>query len=84
MHVDALSMNLGGELVSPLSVGPRGRRPSPFALGLSRTAVESLPARAKAATQPGTRNGNLTQAQLEARAQQRIEDDELIREAQKG
>jgi RNA polymerase sigma-70 factor (ECF subfamily) len=39
---------------------------------------------AKAATQPGTRNGKLTQAQMEARAQQRIEDDELIREAQKG
>jgi len=38
---------------------------------------------AKAATQPGAR-GKLTQAQLEARAQQRIEDDELIREAQKG
>jgi RNA polymerase sigma-70 factor (ECF subfamily) len=39
---------------------------------------------AKAATQPGARGGKLTQAQLDARAQQRIEDDELIREAQKG
>lgn len=39
---------------------------------------------AKAATQPGARNSKLTQEQLEARAQQRIEDDELIREAQKG
>jgi RNA polymerase sigma-70 factor (ECF subfamily) len=38
---------------------------------------------AKAAAQTGTR-GKLTQAQLEARQQQRIEDDELIREAQKG
>jgi RNA polymerase sigma-70 factor (ECF subfamily) len=39
---------------------------------------------AKAAAQPGARNSKLTPAQLEARAQQRIEDDELIREAQKG
>ena len=84
MSVEAFGMNLGGELSSPLSVGPRGRRPSPFALGISRPAVESMPAMAKVATQPGTRNGKLTQAQLDARAQQRIEDDELIREAQKG
>ncbi len=39
---------------------------------------------AKAAAQPGARNQKLTQAQLEARAQQRVEDDELIREAQRG
>jgi RNA polymerase sigma-70 factor (ECF subfamily) len=85
MSVEALGMDLGGEMTSPLSLGSRGRRPSPFALGISRPAVESLPAMAKVATQPGTRNGGkLTQAQLEARAQQRIEDDELIREAQKG
>ena len=85
MSVEALSMDLGGEMSLPLSVGPRGRRPSPFALGISRPAVESLPAMAKVATQPGTRNGGkLTQAQLDARAQQRTEDDELIREAQKG
>src|SRR5206468_11363653 len=62
---------------------------SSFALGqrdgaiLRANSVESLPM-AKAATQPGARGGKLTQAQLEARAQQRIEDDELIREAQKG
>jgi RNA polymerase sigma-70 factor (ECF subfamily) len=43
-----------------------------------------MPAMAKAAAQPGTRSGKLTQAQLDARAQQRTEDDELIREAQKG
>ena len=40
---------------------------------------------AKAATQTGIRKGNrLTPAQMEARAQQRVEDDELIREAQRG
>ena len=39
---------------------------------------------AKAATQTGTRGGKLTPAQLEARALQRSEDDELIREAQAG
>ena len=50
--------------------------------------VESSPAMPKATAQPGTRNdragGKLTQAQLEARALQRTEDDELIREAQRG
>ncbi len=83
--------NPGGELGTKLSSAPLKRRPSPFSLGsrdgsslgLRSAAVESLPAMAKAATQPGPR-GKLTPAQLEARAQQRIEDDELIREAQKG
>ena len=50
--------------------------------------VESSPAMPKAAAQPGSktdRNGSkLTQAQLDARAQQRTEDDDLIREAQHG
>jgi RNA polymerase sigma-70 factor (ECF subfamily) len=50
--------------------------------------VESSPAMPKATAQPGTRTdrtgGKLTQAQLEARALQRTEDDELIREAQRG
>ncbi len=45
--------------------------------------VESTPM-AKAAVHSGTRGGKLTQAQMDARAQQRLEDDELIREAQKG
>jgi RNA polymerase sigma-70 factor (ECF subfamily) len=86
MKADAVGMNLGGELVSSLSAGARGRRPSPFATGLlGSAAVESMPAMAKVATQSGTRNGGkLTQAQMEARAQQRTEDDELIRAAQKG
>jgi RNA polymerase sigma-70 factor (ECF subfamily) len=42
---------------------------------------------AKAAAQPGTserRGGKLTPAQIEARALQRAEDDDLIREAQRG
>ena len=48
--------------------------------------VESSPAMAKAATQSGRtgNGGKLTQAQIEARALQRTEDDELIREAQRG
>jgi RNA polymerase sigma-70 factor (ECF subfamily) len=53
-------------------------------------AVESSPAMPKAATQPGARNdrsdrgGKLTQAQIDARVLQRTEDDDLIREAQRG
>jgi RNA polymerase sigma-70 factor (ECF subfamily) len=50
--------------------------------------IESSPTMPKAAAQPGSktdRNGvKLTQAQLDARAQQRTEDDDLIREAQRG
>src|SRR5260370_21761960 len=86
MNADAVGMDLGGELSSPLAVVAQKRHISPFAMGLLGTrAVESMPAMAKAAAQPGTRNGGkLTQAQLDARAQQRTEDDELIREAQKG
>jgi len=51
-------------------------------LGLAT--VESVPEMPKAAAHPGTRGGKLTQAQMEARAQQRSEDDDLIREAQRG
>ena len=51
-------------------------------------AIESSPTMPKAAAQHGTktdRNGaKLTQAQLDARALQRTEDDDLIREAQRG
>jgi RNA polymerase sigma-70 factor (ECF subfamily) len=103
INADAAGMGLVNGLgVTRLSGGEsaasrgviRGRRPSPFALGLqasgldARSAsqtVESLPAMAKAATtQTSSRGGKLTQAQVEARAQQRSEDDELIREAQRG
>ena len=86
MNADAVGIDLVGELSSPLAVVAQKRHISPFAMGLlGATAVESMPAMAKAAAQSGTRNsGKLTQAQLDARAQQRTEDDELIREAQKG
>jgi RNA polymerase sigma-70 factor (ECF subfamily) len=86
MSVDAVGIDLGGELSAPLAVAAQKRRISPFAMGMLGTAaVESMPAMAKAAAQSGTRSGGkLTQAQLDARAQQRTEDDELIREAQKG
>jgi RNA polymerase sigma-70 factor, ECF subfamily len=85
MNADAVGIDLGDSL-SSLSGSPRGRRPSPFAVGLlGAAAVESEPVMAKVATQPGTRNGGkLTQAQIDARAQQRTEDDQLIREAQAG
>jgi RNA polymerase sigma-70 factor, ECF subfamily len=99
MNADAAGMGLVDGLGSKgLSVngrvagfsGPRGagRRPGTFALGIqgavAAQAVESLPAMAKAATQPGSRGAKLTAAQIEARAQQRSEDDDLIREAQRG
>jgi RNA polymerase sigma-70 factor, ECF subfamily len=108
ISVDAAGMGLvnglgvtglsGGEPAASRG-GTRGRRPSPFALGLQATmasqatglpatmaseAVESLPGMAKAATQTSSRGSKLTQAQVEARAQQRSEDDDLIREAQRG
>ena len=58
-------------------------------VGASRCgAIESSPAMAKPAAQYGTKTdrngGKLTQAQLDARALQRTEDDDLIREAQRG
>jgi RNA polymerase sigma-70 factor (ECF subfamily) len=70
---------LSGLLASAQHLG--AVRASSTALGT----VESSPAMAKSATQSGARNGGkLTQAQIEARALQRTEDDELIREAQRG
>ena len=58
-------------------------------VGATRSgAIESSPAMAKPAAQIGTKTdrngGKLTEAQLDARAQQRTEDDDLIREAQRG
>jgi len=55
-----------------------------LAAKLGLATVESLPEMPKAVTHPGTRGGKLTQAQIEQRAQQRSEDDDLIREAQRG
>ncbi len=68
---------------------PLRRRPSPFALGLQETlaagtAIESAGAvTAKTAAQPAGR-AKLSPQEMEARALQRAEDDELIRAAQKG
>ena len=74
-------------------------RTSPFALNLGTATVpgvarsrdnagvlpvESVPAMPKAVAQTGSRGAKLTQAQLDARALQRTEDDDLIREAQRG
>ena len=53
--------------------------------GAAAGTVESSTTMAKAAAQSGRSGGTkLTQAQIEARALQRTEDDELIREAQRG
>src|SRR5882757_9772343 len=89
--VDGLGSGINGlsnEVPSLVRSNARGRRPSPFALGFQAKqgtlAIESVPAMPKAATQTVTRNAKLTPAQMEARAQQRSEDDELIREAQRG
>ncbi len=82
MAADSIGLNLQEE-VSPVLAALR--RPG-FGSGISGSAsgVE-LSRVAKAAAQTGTRNGGkLTQAQMDARAQQRVEDDELIREAQRG
>jgi RNA polymerase sigma-70 factor (ECF subfamily) len=68
-------------------VGEGRRRPSPFAVGLRESAAASAAVKSavmpNAAAQPGTRT-KLTAEQMEARQQQRAEDDELIRAAQKG
>jgi RNA polymerase sigma-70 factor (ECF subfamily) len=78
---------------------PRVRRANPFALALGNRAplmrgsaataavpVESIAGMAKVEAQSGVRGsrGKLTPAQMDARAQQRTEDDDLIREAQRG
>jgi len=68
---------LGANVVSPTGSGMGA------SIGLRR--VESSAAMAKAAATRAARNsGRLTQAQMDARAQQRAEDDDLIRAAQKG
>ena len=77
--------------VSPFALSMGSKLPLPRAFASAGTAdlpVESLPVMPKAAAQSGDRNaragGKLTQAQLDARALQRTEDDDLIREAQRG
>ncbi|HSU20044.1 MAG TPA: sigma-70 family RNA polymerase sigma factor [Acidobacteriaceae bacterium] len=66
--------------------GEGRRRPSPFTLGLQEAGENSVKSAAvmpRVAAQTGTR-AKLTAEQLQARQQQRAEDDELIRAAQKG
>ena len=81
MSVDVLGMNAGGEMLPSCGASP--------ALGgfagakTARITIESVPPMAKAIARTGGRT-KLTPAQLEARAQQRLEDDELIRQAQRG
>ncbi|SNS31262.1 RNA polymerase sigma-70 factor, ECF subfamily [Granulicella rosea] len=90
MGAEALGLDLTGVVSSSpayagVSVGHVATRIRPIGAGSSVPAVESSSTMAKAATQLGSRNGGkLTQAQIEARALQRVEDDELIREAQRG
>jgi RNA polymerase sigma-70 factor (ECF subfamily) len=100
MNAEAFGLDAGAELTSALSLGvgrAKGIRAFVPAVrmnallgaaaqlgALSRQTVESSSAMAKVATQSGARGGKLTPAQVEARALQRAEDDDLIREAQRG
>jgi RNA polymerase sigma-70 factor (ECF subfamily) len=85
MQADTLQVQGGGPTLG------RVRRVSPFSFSFRSTgqakagavAVESTPAMGRAATQTGS-HSKLTAAQIEARQQQRLEDDELIRQAQAG
>lgn len=65
--------------------GERRRRPTSFNLGLKESVggVKSEATMSSVATQSSTR-ARLTAEQMEVRQQQRAEDDELIRAAQKG
>lgn len=63
--------------------GEGRRRPNPFSVGLREALNGVESAAVNAAAQPSTR-ARLSAEQLEARQQQRAEDDELIRAAQKG
>ena len=81
MGVDVAGINNGGSGFSPWA---KQRGVSPLgSVAVSATSVESISSMAKAVARPSGRT-KLTQAQMDARAQQRLEDDELIREAQKG
>jgi RNA polymerase sigma-70 factor (ECF subfamily) len=100
MNVDALGLETGGELVPAIAANSRSRAMVTFtpaarmsallnaAAHMSTSAlgtIESSPAMPKAVAQPGRNSGGkLTQAQIDARTLQRTEDDELIREAQRG
>jgi RNA polymerase sigma-70 factor (ECF subfamily) len=80
-------MNATDAIVLP---GGVGRRPSPFALGLDQAARQGSAVSAvesgsmpRVVAQTGAR-ARLSAEQMELRQQQRAEDDELIRQAQKG
>ena len=80
MGADAVGIGVRERLLSGWDVGQGYRQ----AAATRSLAVESLPTMAKAAAQSGGGRAKLTPAQIEARAQQRAEDDELVREAQRG
>lgn len=79
MGADAVGIGSGASFLP----GWGGRQGRVRASAVASTAVKSSPTMAKAAAQSGGR-AKLTPAQLEARAQQRAEDDELVRAAQRG
>lgn len=81
MGADVLGINNGGSGFSPWS--DRRDIATLASAATHAVAVKSMPEMAKAIARPSGR-ARLTQAQMEARAQQRLEDDDLIREAQKG
>ncbi len=81
-RVSPFALSLG----SP-SISPRAMAAGDALVAGSTLPVESVATMPRAAAQSGTREGRgakLTPAQLDARVQQRAEDDELIREAQRG
>ena len=85
MGAESFGLGVDGDVSPALAALRRPGFVAGLGAGLSAlVGVESSPM-AKVAAQTGTRNGGkLTQAQMDARAQQRVEDDELIREAQRG
>ena len=85
MSAETFGLGIAGEVSPVLSALRQPVLSMGSALVGALTGVESTSV-AKAAAQTGARSGGgkLTQAQIEARAQQRVEDDELIREAQRG
>ena len=84
MGAEAVRMSSAGELSPVFSAFTAARRVEAPARPGSAAALESMPGMAKALTETTRGRGRLTPAQMEARQQQRAEDDELIREAQRG
>ncbi len=84
MSVETVGLEAEGGLSPVLSALRRLGNAGSGVGVFSSSPVESSSEMAKAAIQRGARGGKLTPAQIEARAQQRVEDDELIREAQRG